>query len=280
MSDERSTLLSRGEELLAAFKRGMDFTRELLVENERLRRRLAELEDQQQSAARRPEDWEKLRVELASRIEGLEHEHASLLERLHEVEEENRGFAGRYLAIEEEHDRLANLYVASCQLHSTLDVDEVLRITIEISLNLIGADAFALYLLDERSGELRAVTAEGLDARRLPAVRVGEGRIGGAVADGRVRVFEAEPERGAAGRGRFDPERPLACVPLRADAEPVGALAIFGLLPQKRGLSALDHELFELLAGHAATALLAARLYSESERKRSTLQGFIDLLTR
>jgi hypothetical protein len=35
-----------------------------------------------------------------------------------------------------------------------------------------------------------------------------------------------------------------------------------------------------LLAGHAATAIFAARLYSQSERKRNTIQGFIDLLTK
>mgnify|MGYP001096725761 CR=1 FL=1 len=46
------------------------------------------------------------------------------------------------------------------------------------------------------------------------------------------------------------------------------------------GFSALDHELFTLLGGHAATAVFAARLYSQSERKLNTIQGFIDLLTK
>ena len=38
--------------------------------------------------------------------------------------------------------------------------------------------------------------------------------------------------------------------------------------------------LFTLLAGHAATATFASKLYSESERKLSTIQGFIELLTK
>jgi hypothetical protein len=42
----------------------------------------------------------------------------------------------------------------------------------------------------------------------------------------------------------------------------------------------MDHELFALLAGHAATAIFAAQLYGQSERKLSTIQGFIDLLTK
>jgi hypothetical protein len=55
---------------------------------------------------------------------------------------------------------------------------------------------------------------------------------------------------------------------------------IYRLLQQKDGFSALDNELFTLLAGHAATAIFASRLYAQSERKLSTIQGFIDLLTK
>ena len=48
MSDEGANLSARGEEFLHAVRRGMEFTRELLGENERLRRRLADLEEGQQ----------------------------------------------------------------------------------------------------------------------------------------------------------------------------------------------------------------------------------------
>jgi nitrate/nitrite-specific signal transduction histidine kinase len=53
------------------------------------------------------------------------------------VEEENRDFAKKYIEVEEENNNLANLYVASYQLHSTLDYEEVLRIVLEIIINLI-----------------------------------------------------------------------------------------------------------------------------------------------
>jgi hypothetical protein len=35
-----------------------------------------------------------------------------------------------------------------------------------------------------------------------------------------------------------------------------------------------------MLGGHAATAIFAAKLYSQSERKLNTIQGFIELLTK
>jgi nitrate/nitrite-specific signal transduction histidine kinase len=272
MSDDRSELSARGEELLQHFNRGLEFTRELLRENERLRRRLVELEDEQQNAARSPADWEKLRRELLAKIRGLESEHASLRERLIEVESQSRDFAERHASIEQENNSLANLYVASHQLHSTLEVEEVLRIVTEIVINLIGADVFAIYLLDEAREELRAVAAEGIELARVPVCRFGEGRLGRAVSEGAICSFDAE-----AGE-RPGPERPLVCIPLRIEGRVIGAIGILGLLQQKQGFSPLDEELFEVLAGHVATAIFAARLYAQSERKLGALQGFIDRL--
>ena len=67
---------------------------------------------------------------------------------------------------------------------------------------------------------------------------------------------------------------------LFVSGEAVGAIVIYRLLEQKHGFTALDHELFNMLGGHAATAIFASRLYSQSERKLNTIQGFIDLLTK
>ena len=40
----------------------------------------------------------------------------------------------------------------------------------------------------------------------------------------------------------------------------------------------VDFELFNLLAGHAATAIFSSRLYTQSERKLTTIQSFLQLL--
>ncbi len=272
MSDETQNLFARGEEFIQLFSRGMQFTRELLRENERLRRRIAQIEQEQELAARTPEDWNKLRSDLLQRIHTLEEEFESCRERLLQVESENQLFAVRYLEIEEENNNLANLYVASYQLHSTLDLDEVLKIVIEIVINLIGAEVFAIFLLDEDARDLRAVAAEGTELARFPAHALGSGPVGEAVASGRPACFDA-PDPG-------DLSRPMVCIPLVVQGHPIGAIHIYRLLQQKDGFTALDHELFTVLGGHAATAVFAARLYSQSERKLNTIQGFIDLLTR
>ena len=265
----------RGEAVLAIFQRGADFARELLAENERLRTRINSVETRTHEAAQSPGDWEKLRHELVNRIDSLEAENRDIMEQLHAVESENKQFAERYIEIEEENNNLANLYVASYQLHSTLDPSEVLRIIVEIVINLIGAEVFCVYVCPEQDGTLEPVASEGADIDVFPEVQIGRGAVGEAVASAEVVCRDA-------GEGSPDPAEapPIVTIPLIVEDHPVGAIAVYRLLQQKSGFSALDHELFTLLAGHAATAIFASRLYAQSERKLSTIQGFIDLLTK
>jgi nitrate/nitrite-specific signal transduction histidine kinase len=272
MSDESSNIFARGEEFLHLFRKGAEFTKELLEENERLRRTLVEVDHEQRTAARNPEEWSKLRLELVNRIHSLEEDYETLRERLSQLEGENQHFAERYLEVEEENNNLANLYVASYQLHSTLDLDEVLKIIIEIVINLIGAEVFSVYLLDDSTEVLKSVACEGANREDFPDCALGQGVMGKAVASTETTCWD-EPRSD-------DYSRPIVCIPLAVQRCPIGAIAIYSLLQQKDGFSALDHELFTVLGGHAATAVFAAKLYSQSERKLNTIQGFIDLLTR
>ncbi len=272
MSSSRNDLFSNGEECLQIFKRGAEFTKELLVENERLRGTLAKLEQEQADASRTPEEWEKYREALLTKLEDLEQEYESVRVRLHQVEEENKHFASRYLEVEEENNNLANLYVASYQLHSTLDLDEILKIMLEIVINLVGAETFAVYLLDGDTGELGVAACEGAERTAFPNCAQAGGILSQA-------LEEATPVCGDPTQDR-SLERPLVCIPLIVHERPIGLIAIFDLLQQKEGFTALDHELFSVLGGHASTALFAARLYSQSERKLNTIQGFIDLLAK
>ena len=271
MSQQEGELFERASEFLAMFRRGAEFTRELVEENARLRRTLLELETRQSDAAQDPKEWERLREELVERIHGLESERQDVLERLGSLEQENRSFVQRFLQIEEENNNLANLYVASYQLHSTLDLPEVLRIVVEIIINLVGAEVLCVYALDERTNQLEPVAAEGRERGSFGAVPVGSGALGSAVARGEIHYREA-----LAGA---EPDEPLVCIPLCVGEKVIGAISLFGLLVQKDRFNALDHELFTLLGGHAATAILAAQLHGQSERKLNTMQGLIELLT-
>lgn len=264
---------SRGEEFLQVFKKGAEFTQDLMKENERLRYRIVEMEKSQQIFGQDVEDTDENR-RLLRRIEELEREKEEILGRIRQVELENQDFATRYVEIEQENNNLANLYIASYQLHSTLDFKEVLQIITEIVINLIGAEEFAIMLLDEKTNELQAVATEGITREEIPSVQFGSGIIGQVAKTG--ESYFAEGESGEA----QDLTKPMVCIPLQIKEHVIGVLVIYKLLMQKTHFADVDYELFTLLAGHAATAVFSSRLYSDSERKLSTIQGFLDLLTR
>jgi transcriptional regulator with GAF, ATPase, and Fis domain len=265
MSEERA------EKFLELFNKGKEFTEELLRENQRLRYRLATLETEHGEA--NADEVQRLRAE----IQQLTDENRRMQERFREVEEENKDFANRYIEIEEQNNNLANLYVASYQLHSTLDFKEVIQIVQEIVINLIGAEAFAILLLDEKTNDLRAIACEGEDVvagiENLSA-RLGDGILGGVAKTGESYYINQDVEG-----GRVTLEKPLAAVPLKIKEHVIGLIAIYKLLQQKDSFSAVDYELFSLLAAHAATAIFSSKLYSQSERKLNTIQSFLDLLT-
>ncbi|TLM62075.1 MAG: GAF domain-containing protein [Deltaproteobacteria bacterium] len=266
---------NRADDFLQLFKKGAEFTQDLLKENERLRFRIVKLEDalkEHEQVGGAPPSGDAAR--LLRKIEELEQEKEEILGRIRRVEEENQDFAHRYVEIEEENNMLANLYIASYQLHSTLDFKEVTQIILEIVINLIGAEEFGLLLLDEKTNRLEPVACEGLELSQLPSVNVGVGIIGTSVKTGENYFIESME-----GYER-DFLKPMVCIPLKIKEHVIGVIAIYKLLTQKEKFTSVDYELFSLLAGHAATAVFSSRLYSESERKLSTIQGFIDLLTK
>ena len=192
---QRDDIFNRADEFLAVFRKGAEFTKELLEENTRLRQSLVAVNTRDHEAAQDSTEWTKLREQLMSRIEGLEIEKEDVLERLMALEEENRQFANRYVEVEEENNNLANLYVASFQLHSTLDLSEVLKIIIEIVINLVGAEIFAVYVHDENSEMLEPVASEGAEVSVFPACPLGEGIVGESVRTARPTRPTRTPRR-------------------------------------------------------------------------------------
>jgi transcriptional regulator with GAF, ATPase, and Fis domain len=272
--DDKKELFKKSEEFLQMLAKTKEFTEELLKENERLRFRLASTEQGSSS----PADHEECRLkiqQLMDRVRDLEDERKQIELKYRQTEEENKDFANLYIEIEEQNNNLANLYVASYQLHSTLDFNEVIRIVMEIIINLIGAETFCIMLLDEKTNDLKIVANEGLDEFKNERIQLGMGKIGTVAKSGEPYYINHELESASG----VDFYHPLACIPLKIKEHVIGVISIYKLFVQKEGFTAVDYELFTLLAGHAATAIFSSKLYSQSERKLTTIQGFLDLLT-
>ncbi len=257
----------KGQDILQIVAKAKEFTEELLKENERLRFRVASLEAAGGAQARD----ERVQA-LQGKVHDLEEQLADIEARYRKVEEENKEFADRYIEIEEQNNNLANLYVASYQLHSTLDFKEVVRIVQEIVINLIGAEVFHVLMVSEKTGHLEVEASEGQTPSRS-SIPLGEGTIGKAAVSGENYFAEHVARKDAA---PF--EQPIAVIPLKIKDSTIGIISINKLLTQKTQFTSMDYELFTLLAGHAATAVFSAKLYSTSTRKLSTLQGFLDML--
>ncbi len=263
--------------LLAIFEEGKQFTEALLKENERLRLHVVNLSNEKQAL-----ESELLSRDISSlkeRICQLEQENAqalgslkSLREQCTNVEKENWEFAERYVDIERKNTNLINLYVASYRLHSTLKYAEVIEIIKEIIINLIGSEDFRIYLNDTQENRLVLIAYEGPEPAQS-TLNIKDDIVSNTVVSG-TPYIASEAEAAAAKDG------PMACIPMKVDDKIMGLIVIQRLLMQKNGFQKRDYELFELLAGHAATAIYGSHLYSLSERKRTTLEGFLEFLKK
>jgi GAF domain-containing protein len=271
---DAEALRSRLDAMRGEFDNACAFTEELLRENESLRERVSNLMRKRARAGDAEGEAGSDKAGLQERIRDLEQERDELGARQAKVEEMSRSFCARCEEIEEQHNHLANLYVASYQLHATLELAEVVATLKEILINLVGAEVFALYWVEEQQGTLRTEASQGADGAIHGRIRFDGDPLSSAVREGQSYYADPLPDR-----AELDPARPIACIPLRIGQQIIGVVAIYRLLRQKDRFIPADFELFTLLAGHAATALFSAKLFQQSEQKLSNLQGFVNMLT-
>jgi GAF domain-containing protein len=202
---------------------------------------------------------------------------ADLQARLLDVESDREELSTKLAEYEQQVGRLMNLYVATYQLHATLDPAEVQATIAEIAINLLGAEKFVLLFWKsesvESSDECEIALSQGMedDTGGLYQNGVyagGDPAVDATLSDGVLRI------------GPIDGSDALACVPLTVQGATVGALVILSLFQHKDMLRPEDRDLLDLIAAHAASALFAARVYSNTDRKLKTLESLVALVRR
>jgi hypothetical protein len=177
---------------------------------------------------------------------------AVFVEKLRETLDEARKLASRLIESEKQANRLLSSYVALHQLHVSLDPRTVRTAIVDIAVNLLGAERFALLLADNAT----VFVAEASSRDELTKYCIGTRYIGGepiidaALADHSLKI------------GPFDNSEAAAVIPLCFEDIPVGALAILKLFDHKPVLANEDRDLLALLAVHAASALYASRVHA------------------
>lgn len=254
----------------------------MLADNERLRAHVAVLEASRDELERRVRETdeaakmtealralassleaEKLRLQQAllnanAELARFHEERAVLARQLVRAEAESRRAAQEYAEVEQRSANLANLYVAGYQLHDTLERAAVLAAIQEIIVNLIGSEEYAVFELNRDSATLALAEWNGVDPERFRETRIDSGPIGQVVRTGELFVAPHESVTG-------DPPM-TACIPLKVAGRVTGVIAIFRLLVQKPRLEPADHELLDLLASQAGTALYCTGLHEAAQR--------------
>lgn len=196
---------------------------------------------------------------------------AEVEQRLADVESDRAELSEQLASRERQLSQLMNLYVATYQLHSTLDVAEVKATIGEIASNVLGAEHYALLFWRPDGSACEVALAQGVEdesAYREGIYCGGDAAVDATLADGVMRI------------GPVDGSTALAAVPLAVHGQTLGALVILKLLDHRPPLGHEDREVLDLLAAHAASALVAAGAYQNADRKVRSLRSVIELVSR
>ncbi len=239
------------------FVKGQELIRELIEENERLRKSMAAT-----STAELSPTSAEMVGRLMRQVEALESEAAEIRRIAGSVQNE-AGYRDRLQSLEDEHYHLAAMYVASGQFHGANTVDEVLRTVTEILLNFVGVGQFTLFAVDEPRQVLFPLWREGGDLSECSEIpRSTDGPLAEAIAIG--RAWRAGDSMGAGSAGSAGAEV-LMHLPLYSGTRLVGVIALESFLPQKSAFADTDYGLLELISGHSGIGIETAWIRAHAD---------------
>ena len=223
-----------------------------------LERRIQELEYRVQSQAREIRALEK--------IEGL-------LDHGRELEAENRN-------LREKVEELRTFWTLSKTLSTTLNMEELLRLTLHLIGRSLQVDAYSLLLMDEASNRLTVKGGFGLLSERSQdlSLSLGEGISGWVAKTGQpMLVPDVSAESRFAEQLCFPSQGAFLCVPLQLDkGRVIGVLNAHK--PEPQTFTRADLEQFQAVANQVALALENARLYQRTKElvSRDVLTGLFN----
>jgi sigma-B regulation protein RsbU (phosphoserine phosphatase) len=174
-----------------------------------------------------------------------------------------------------ETELVTTLFDLGRQVTGVLDFDDLLQQIPRLIARLINFEAFAVYLLDERRGELRTAYTVGYPEREGSfRLRLGQGLVGAAVASEQpLLVGDLSTDPRYVG---FVPEMNSAVVvPLLHKSRPIGALNI--LSRNRAQFTDRDVAIVRQFAAHVAVALVNARLYERSRRDADAFETLAEI---
>ena len=168
------------------------------------------------------------------------------------------------------------LFELGREVTSVLNLDDLLQKIPQLISRLTRFNAFAVYLLDEKVGELSIAYAVGypVDVVRQLRLKVGDGLVGAAVLEGKPLVVNnvaADPRYVEAVPG----SKAELVVPLRRKGRVIGALNL--LSDQADQFTGTDEMMMRQFGAHVAVAIENARLFEHDRQYTSALETLADV---
>ena len=174
-----------------------------------------------------------------------------------------------------QHDLVTTLVDLGRQITEVLDLDTLLERIPRLIGRLISFEAFAVYLRDERRGELRTAYTVGYPAGDEPLrLNPDVGLVGAAISSGQailVNDLPADPRY-----VEFVPDMlSQIVVPLLHQSRTIGALSI--LSRKKNHFNERDLAIVRQFAAYVAVALVNARLFEASRRDAEAFETLAEI---
>ena len=181
--------------------------------------------------------------------------------------------------------QLATLNDISLTISSTLDLDRLLERVVASAVDVLGAEAGSLYLIDEESGAYVFRVAVGPVGQELVGTLMppGRGFVGEAIEHGRaVIVNDAQHDsrwfKGADETTGFI-TRNLITVPLRFKDKSIGAIQLLNKRDGSR-FTEDDQNLLAALAAPAAISIENARLFTQTDQALASRVEELSIMQR
>ncbi|GAB4528384.1 MAG: hypothetical protein Kow0063_04540 [Anaerolineae bacterium] len=181
-----------------------------------------------------------------------------------------------------EHENLTALYNVSQIVNSTLDLSEVLNLTMDLIIQVTGAERGFLMLLDEETGDLSFRVARNMDRETIAGSSF---EISRSIVNKVAREGEPVLTTNAQSDPRFSSQasvvsyslRSILCVPLRVKGKITGVIYADSRI--KTGLfSEADRRLLTAIADQAAVAIENARLFESVKHNLEEITNMKSLM--
>jgi putative nucleotidyltransferase with HDIG domain len=278
-SDEMTMLSSKFNYMVQRLRELMENTvkneRELAVNQEKLAHS-EEIQSMNMTLEERLKEIEYLNINLEERIEEIEEANYKIADLASELEEKNIGLT---LAV----DRLQALYKMGLAVNATMDLDKLLNMLSNKSMETMRAQVGYILMLNEESGNLKVGGAAGIseDFDRETEIPLRPGGVSYWVMNNNqpklVEDVDKAREFSKMSRLGFIRESVL-CAPLTDKDTVIGTITIANPIDGSE-FGNSDLELLSTIAAQASVAIRNARLYEEQENMYlNTVQALVSAI--